>query len=142
MLANLKYTSARLNTDPPPCIGPQSTNKPARKVTFTKQGLFTPTMILTAAMSAAKKREKRQKNAPRTPKRPKLPVRPLIGSSSTWNKEELDRFKVECLSEVDSKLLIPSTFFEVNNLPLYQTCNLPFDCANSSPQPACFHQAF
>jgi hypothetical protein len=100
-------------------------------------------MMLTVAMADAKRQAKLQNNAPRTPKKPKLPVRPLIGSSSTWKQEELDRFKVECRSGVDPKLLIPAASFNFDNLGQYQISkSSPLAVLTKSTSTACFYRTF
>jgi hypothetical protein len=75
-------------------------------------------------MAAAKRQAERQRETPRTPKKPKVPEKPLIGSSSTWNQDELDRFKVECRTNVDPKSMIPPKFFNFETLEEYETSKL------------------
>ena len=70
-------------------------------------------------MAGAKKQLERQQAAPRTPKTPKQSARKVIGSSSTWKQEELDRFKVQCGIETDPKLIIPEKWFDFGNLEGY-----------------------
>lgn len=71
-------------------------------------------------MAAARKQNKRQKTAPRTPKKPKQLPKPIIGSSSTWKDEELERFKVRRGGEADPKTLIPEKWFDFESLERYQ----------------------
>ena len=72
-------------------------------------------------MAAAKKQAKRQRTAPRTPMKPKEPNKPMIGSSSTWRQDELDRFEVRMGSEVDAKKIVPEKWFDFSSLEEYNT---------------------
>jgi hypothetical protein len=57
-----------------------------------------------------------------TPKRPKRMERRLIGSSSTWTKEELQRFDVRRGDSVmEPKNLIPEKWFDFGKLENYQS---------------------
>jgi len=72
-----------------------------------------------------KKQAKRQEAAPRTPKMLKVPERPVIGSSLTWNEEQLERFKVGRGREVDATILIPEKWFNFESLDRYQSSIRP-----------------
>jgi hypothetical protein len=76
-------------------------------------------------MAAAKKQKAWIDSQPRTPSKPQIPERPVIGSSSTWRKDQLDRFLVE-QSLVEVKEMIPGRWFEFGQLENYQACNEPF----------------
>ena len=75
-------------------------------------------------MATARKQAKRQKTAPRTPKR-KVPERLVIGSSSTWKEEELERFNVRIGGEFDAKTLVPEKWFDFDGLDGYQSGTVP-----------------
>jgi hypothetical protein len=72
-------------------------------------------------MAAEKKQKKRLKGKQQTPKKQKAPERPVIGSSSTWKEEELERFNVRRGAAVDVKNLIPEKWFQFDNLERYQS---------------------
>jgi hypothetical protein len=46
-----------------------------------------------------------------TPKRTRQPKPSIVGSSSTWNEDELDLFKVQLQGDVDVKDMIPENGF-------------------------------
>ena len=77
------------------------------------------------AMAGERKQKKKvMLNRPKTPKKPKKPDKPLIGSSSTWNEEQLELFKVKIGTKVtEVKSLIPKKWFEFGNLEHYQSGN-------------------
>ena len=59
-------------------------------------------------MSASETDEERQVTMSRTPSKPdKEPRRPMIGSSSTWGKAQLDRFQVQVPTTDARKEMIP-----------------------------------
>lgn len=87
-------------------------------------------------MEAAKYQSKRLKNEPRTPSKPQAPPRPLIGSSSTWTEEELDRFNVQRVGNVDPKHMIPEKSFDFSGLQRMQMGITPIEVAESSTQAA------
>jgi hypothetical protein len=70
-------------------------------------------------MAAEKVQRARITAAPRTPSKTKDPVRPLIGSSSTWRNDQLDRFIVE-QRVVDVRRMIPEKWFHFEQLDEYQ----------------------
>src|SRR5438876_6292561 len=100
MLRDITSTSTRLNTPIVPCCR-------RKRVKFTEEGTFLLEWRLTVAMAAEKKQKKRLKGKQQTPKKQKVQEKPVIGSSSTWKEEELERFKVQRGGEVDVKSLIP-----------------------------------
>jgi hypothetical protein len=71
--------------------------------------------VLIKAMAGERNQKKRLNAAPQTTKKPKLPERSVIGSSSTWKQEQLDRFGVQC-EVCDMKTMIPEKWFEFKNL--------------------------
>ena len=72
-------------------------------------------------MVAERKQKKRLKTTPRTPKKPKAPERHLIGSSSTWNEDQLELLIVRQGGQVDPKALVPEKWFEFADLERYQS---------------------
>jgi hypothetical protein len=90
--------------------------------------------ILMIAMAGGKRQKARINSQPRTPSKPKVPERPVIGSSSTWRTEQLDRFLVwQGVSDV--KTMIPEKWFEFGQLDNYQSClNTFYQEANGSTQ--------
>jgi len=75
-------------------------------------------------MAGEKKQKARNYSQPRTPTKPRIPERPVIGSSSTWRQEQLDRFLVE-QRPLDVKEMIPEKWFEFGQLENYQSSNMP-----------------
>lgn len=71
------------------------------------------------AMAGEKKQKERLQG---TPKKPKTPERALIGSSSTWRGEELERFNVRHGGGVieAKEALIPEQWFDFAKLQRYQ----------------------
>ena len=71
---------------------------------------------------AGEKRQKKQAKlaGASTPKRTQRPEKPVIGSSSTWNDDQLDLFKVTEAEEVDIKRMIPEKWFDYGTLENYQ----------------------
>jgi len=71
---------------------------------------------------AGEKRQKKQAKlaGASTPKRTQRPETPVIGSSSTWNDDQLDLFKVTEAEEVDIKRMIPEKWFDYGTLENYQ----------------------
>ena len=55
-----------------------------------------------------------------TPKKRK-PEKPEIGSSWTWNHDQLDLFKIHPAREVEPKDIIPEKWFDFGNLENYQS---------------------
>jgi hypothetical protein len=47
---------------------------------------------------------------------------PVIGSSSTWKREELDHFNVKTEKNVHVKRMIPQKFFTFDHLERYTQC--------------------
>jgi hypothetical protein len=76
-------------------------------------------------MAGEKQQVARINSQPRTPSKPRTPERPVIGSSSTWRKEQLDRFLV-AQSVLEVKTMIPEKWFEFGQLENYQSGNKPF----------------
>ena len=72
-------------------------------------------------MEMEKKHKKRLEGV-ETPKKIKKPVRHVIGSSSTWKEEELDKFKVQ-VEEVAVKEMIPEKWFNFDGLDHYTSRN-------------------
>ena len=71
-------------------------------------------------MAGEKQQKARIHSKPQTPSKPRIPERPVIGSSSTWRKEHLDRFLVE-QSVLEVKTMIPEKWFEFRQLENYQS---------------------
>ena len=47
---------------------------------------------------------------------------PIVGSSSTWKREELDHFNVMIKKDVDVREMIPENFFTFDHLEEYPQC--------------------
>jgi hypothetical protein len=71
------------------------------------------------AMAGSRKQQKRAIVTGATPKKRK-PEKPEIGSSSTWNHDQLDLFKVNPV-KVEAKAIIPEKWFEFSNLKNYRS---------------------
>jgi hypothetical protein len=71
-------------------------------------------------MAGERKQKERINAQPRTPKKPKVPERPVIGSSSTWKKEQLVRFKVQ-KGVADAKTIVPEKWFNFETLERYHS---------------------
>ena len=56
-----------------------------------------------------------------TPRRVTKPETVVIGSSSTWNQDELDTFRVTVKSNVAVRGMIPDRFFDFSSLENYDT---------------------
>ena len=67
------------------------------------------------------KEKSKYRSKQRTPSPPK-PERKVVGSSSTWTKEELDRFNVIVTHDIDPKQMIPHKFFKFDELKEYKIC--------------------
>jgi hypothetical protein len=76
-------------------------------------------------MAGGKQQKKRIKPQPQTPSKPRITERPLIGSSCTWNKGELDRFLVN-QRVLEVKNMIPERYFEFGQVEGYQSSSKPF----------------
>jgi hypothetical protein len=61
---------------------------------------------------------------PRTPRKPKEPEKPLIGSSSIWRNDQLDRFTVE-QRVLDVRRMISEKWFDFGQLDDYQSGTKP-----------------
>ena len=123
--------SARINSEAGPCVwnlGEKSLQKIARQVHFTEEGLLYHHLVdLMEAMSASEAQAQRQAAMPRTPSKPtKEPRRPMIGSSSTWGKAELDRFQVDVRNANARNEMIPERWFDFSSLDEYTERILPF----------------
>lgn len=75
-------------------------------------------------MAAEKVQRARITAAPRTPSKAKDPDRPLIGSSSTWRNDQLDRFMVE-QRVLDVRRMIPEKWFDFGRIDKYQSGTEP-----------------
>jgi hypothetical protein len=88
--------------------------------------------VLMIAMAGAKKQRKKAKlEGVITPKKPTKPERFVIGSSSTWKDEQLNRHKVIQGGASDPKIFIPEKWFDFGDLERYQsrtTLNTPAKC--------------
>jgi len=72
---------------------------------------------------AGEKRQKKQAKlvGASTPKRTQRTEKPIIGSSSTWNDDQLDLFKVMVAGDVDVRRMIPEKWFDYGTLENYQS---------------------
>jgi hypothetical protein len=120
MLHDITAQTVQTNTKSIPCILPKSTKntKTEKRVTFDVKGTTCIVEILITAM-AAEKQKARLYPEPRTPSKPKEPDRPLIGSSSTWRNDQLDRFMVD-QKMLDVKAMIPEKWFDFGQFDNYQ----------------------
>jgi hypothetical protein len=66
------------------------------------------------------KKQKKRLEGMGTPKKVKRPQRHVIGSSSTWKEDELEKFKVQ-VKEVAVKEMIPEKWFNFDGLDHYQS---------------------
>ena len=76
-------------------------------------------------MAGEKKQKTRINSQSRTPSKSRVPERPVIGSSSTWSKEQLVRFLVE-QGVLDVKAMIPEKWFEFGQLDNYRAGDSTF----------------
>jgi hypothetical protein len=81
--------------------------------------------MLITAMETEKNQNVRLNSEPRKPSKLKQPETPLIGSSSAWTKDQLDRFMVE-QRVLDVRKMIPEKWFDFGELDSYQSCFSPF----------------
>ena len=78
--------------------------------------------LLTKAMARGQKQKKQAiLNAPKTPKKEKMPERFVIGSSSSWTDEQLERFDVRIEPAVRVNQMIPEKWFDFRGLEHYQS---------------------
>jgi hypothetical protein len=123
MLRDITTTSAGVNNVIVPCSrrGPRESKDVERTVKFDAEGMSPlppSSKQLIKAMAGEKKQKERLQ---RTPRKPKTPERVLIGSSSTWREEELERFKVRIGGGVVvAEDLIPERWFDFTSLQRYQ----------------------
>ena len=75
-----------------------------------------------------KQKKKAMLKAPRTPKKENRPEKFVIGSSSTWKNEQLERFEVQIGGQVGVKEMIPEKWFDFRGLEHYQSGLLIFVC--------------
>jgi hypothetical protein len=73
---------------------------------------------------------------PRTPKRRKARDKTIIGSSSTWKEEELDRFKVDRVGNCDVKDMISEKWFDFSDLEGLESGISSKESAECSPKRA------
>jgi hypothetical protein len=121
MLRDITVQTVQTNAKSIPCIRPKSTKntKTEKRVTFDAKGTGCVLETLITAMEAEKQQKGRLYPEPRTPSKPKEPERPLIGSSSTWRNDQLDRFMVE-QKMLDVKAVIPEKWFDFGQFDNYQ----------------------
>jgi hypothetical protein len=79
--------------------------------------------LLSVAMSKAVHDAKKAENRTRekTPQQVQKET-PIVGSSSTWKREELDHFNVMIKKDVDVSRMIPEKFFAFDHLEEYLQC--------------------
>jgi hypothetical protein len=86
------------------------------------------------AVTGEKQPKARINSQPRTPSKPQISERSVIGSSSTWRKEQLDCFLVE-QSVLEVEKMIPDKWFEFGQFENYQSSKQAFsEVFNSSAQ--------
>jgi hypothetical protein len=72
-------------------------------------------------MQASEEHELRPSKKTHTPQ-PRAKPQPVIGSSCTWKRAELEHFNVGTVREVDVKSMIPERFFDFGHLEKYAQC--------------------
>jgi hypothetical protein len=77
--------------------------------------------MLITAMAGEKKQKKRLEGA-ETPKRARKLEKPVIGSSSMWKQNELDKFRVRVKDRGVSDM-IPEKWFDFSGLEHHQSSN-------------------
>jgi hypothetical protein len=94
-----------------------------RRVQFDAEGMVSfGNRLLMKAMAGEKKQKKiATLKGPKTPKKVKKAERFVIGSSSTWREEQLDRFKVRSGGQVAVVEIIPEKWFDFRGLEHYQS---------------------
>lgn len=125
MLRDITTTSAKVNSDIIPCIlyhnKSQKSKSDQRRVQFDADGMIPPWAMLTVAMRREKRQQKRAKVAGTSTPKKSNPPKPEIGSSSTWNHDELETFKVHPAKEVEVKDIVPEKWFDFGNVTRYQS---------------------
>ena len=120
-------TSARINSTITPCIRhskPRNLKIDKKRVQFDAEGTSPFQKRLMKAMAGERKQEKTRLQEPRTPKKGKRPEKPIIGSSSTWKEEQLERFKVQVGADLQVSEMIPEKWFDFGTLEHYQSGNM------------------
>jgi hypothetical protein len=86
------------------------------------------------AMADDRKHKKKLAGQPSTPSKPKrVPETTIIGSSSTWTENELDRYQVQCREgNVDINTLIPEKWFTIEKPLKYARGKIIHSDANCS----------
>jgi len=75
------------------------------------------------ALAKARQHAKRPgRTRERTPQGVREKEVPVIGSSCTWKRDELDHFKVKVERDVDVRTMIPDKFFLFDHLEEYSEC--------------------
>lgn len=125
MLRDITDRTVQTNVTSIPCIRHKGTKKTKteKRVTFDAKGIAYSLEVLMTAMEAGKQHKAGIYPEPRTPSKPKEPERPLIGSSSTWRNDQLDRFMVE-QRVLDVKKMIPEKWFDFRQFDNYQACSI------------------
>jgi hypothetical protein len=125
MLHDITAQTIHVNTELA-CIHHKDTKrrKTQKHVTFDAEGIACMVEILMTALETEKQQNARLNSEPRTPSKAKDLERPLIGNSSTWRNDELDRFMVE-QRVLDVRRMIPEKWFDFGKLDNYQSCTKP-----------------
>jgi hypothetical protein len=118
ILRDITAQTIQIDTKSTPCIRHKN-QKTENHVKFDAKGIRLHVKIVMIAMAGGKRQKARVNSQPRTPSKPKAPERPVIGSSSTWRKEQLDRFLVQ-QGVLDVKTMIPEKWFDFGQLDNYQ----------------------
>jgi hypothetical protein len=71
-------------------------------------------------MAGEKKQKERRIGGVETPKKVRKPERHVIGSSSMWKEEELERFKVQ-VGALSVKEMIPEKLFDFSDLQRHRS---------------------
>lgn len=75
--------------------------------------------MLIVATEGEKKQKERLKGVKKTPKKGKRLPLDVVGSSSTWKEEHLDRYKVS-VGILGGKEMIPEKWFDFTDLRYYE----------------------
>jgi hypothetical protein len=84
---------------------------------------FVVVRSLIVALAKSRQHAKRPgRTRARTPQGGRKNEVPVIGSSCTWKRDELDHFKVNIERDVDVQTMIPGKFFAFDHLEEYSEC--------------------
>jgi ribonucleotide monophosphatase NagD (HAD superfamily) len=79
-------------------------------------------LVMVKAKQDTKKQKAEDRTRDKTPQQVEKKEILVIGSSSTWKREELEHFKVTTEKDVDVTKMIPQKFFVFDHLEEYTQC--------------------